>query len=238
MNKYIRIAVLVFATCVMTGAGYAAVTLTDIGTAAPTPGPYDISQFSTNGNGATKYPGGLNYYTDNNPPPGQTFTTTSTSTNLVSVAIRTGGFDSGGGYGTPGTTPKYYLRIYSVSGNTATLITNYVAANPGFTDGDWLKWNNLNVALVAEPANADLENWLGYAYRHEGKYDAAFEHYRAALQLDPKHRGAHEYIGETYLLTGNKVKAREHLAALARICGSKCESERVCGSSETGALEP
>ena len=82
---------------------------------------------------------------------------------------------------------------------------------------------NLNVALVAEPANADLENWLGYAYRHEGKYDAAFEHYRAALQLDPKHRGAHEYIGETYLLTGNKVKAREHLAALARICGSKCE---------------
>ena len=82
---------------------------------------------------------------------------------------------------------------------------------------------NLNVALVAEPANADLQNWLGYAYRHEGKYDAAFEHYRAALQLDPEHRGAHEYIGETYLLTGDKVKAREHLAALERICGTKCE---------------
>jgi hypothetical protein len=145
MNKYIRIAVLVFATCVMTGAGYAAVTLTDIGTAAPTPGPYDISQLLTNGN--IKFPSGLNYYTDNNPAPGQTFTTTSTSTNLVSVAIRTGGLDSGGGYGTPGTTPKYYLRIYSVSGSTATLITNYVAANPGFTDGDWLKWNNLSLPL-------------------------------------------------------------------------------------------
>jgi hypothetical protein len=147
MKKYMRSAVLVlvFATCVMTGAGYAAVTLTDIGTAAPTPGPYDISQLSTAGN--TKYPNGLNYYTDNNPPPGQTFTTTSTSTNLVSVAIRTGGLDSGGGYGTPATTPKYYLRIYSVSGSTATLITNYVAANPGFTDGDWLKWNNLSLPL-------------------------------------------------------------------------------------------
>jgi len=82
---------------------------------------------------------------------------------------------------------------------------------------------SLNVALVAEPTNADLQNWLGYAYRHEGKYDAAFEHYRAALQLNPKHRGAHEYIGETYLLTGNKAKAREHLAALERICGTKCE---------------
>jgi hypothetical protein len=132
----------------MTGVGYAAVTLTDIGTAAPTPGPNDISQLSTNGN--IKYPSGLNYYTDNNSPPGppgQTFTTTSTSTNLVSVAIRTGGLDSGGGYGTPATTPKYYLRIYSVSSSTATLITNYVAANPGFTDGDWLKWNNLSLPL-------------------------------------------------------------------------------------------
>ena len=145
MQKNIRTAVLVFATCVMAGVGYAQVTLTDIGTAAPTPGPYDISQLLTNGN--IKFPSGLNYYTDNNPAPGQTFTTTSTSTNLVSVAIRTGGLDSGGGYGTPGTTPKYYLRIYSVSGSTATLITNYVAANPGFTDGDWLKWNNLSLPL-------------------------------------------------------------------------------------------
>ncbi len=89
---------------------------------------------------------------------------------------------------------------------------------------DWKRAiDNLNVALVAEPANADLQNWLGYAYRHDGKYNAAFDHYRAALQLDPAHRGAHEYIGETYLLTGNKAKAREHLAALERICGRKCE---------------
>jgi hypothetical protein len=147
MKKYIRSAVLVFAACAMAGVARAQVTLTDIGTANPTPGPYDISQLSTNGTGNTKYPGGFNYYTDNNPPPGQTFTTTSTSTNLVSVAIRTGGFDSGGGYGTPATTPKYYLRIYSVSSSTATLITNYVAANPGFTDGDWLKWINLSLPL-------------------------------------------------------------------------------------------
>jgi hypothetical protein len=139
-----RIAVLLFAAA-LAGVAHAQVTLTDIGTTAPTPGPYDISQLSTSGN--TKYPSGFNYYTDNNPPPGQTFTTTSTSTNLVSVAIKTGGLDSGGGYGTPGTTPKYYLRIYSVSSSTATLITNYVAANPGFTDGDWLKWNNLSLPL-------------------------------------------------------------------------------------------
>jgi tetratricopeptide (TPR) repeat protein len=82
---------------------------------------------------------------------------------------------------------------------------------------------NLNVAAVAEPTNADLQNWLGYAYRHKAKYGEALDHYRAALDLNPKHRGAHEYIGETYLMMGNKAKAREHLAALERICGKTCD---------------
>ena len=84
----------------------------------------------------------------------------------------------------------------------------------------------LNVALVAEPTNADLENWLGYAYRNKARYDEAVSHYRAALELNPKHRGAHEYLGETYLLTGNKAKAREQLAALERICGKGCDEYR------------
>ena len=101
---------------------------------------------------------------------------------------------------------------------------DYQAGLEAIKASDWKKAiANLNVALVAEPTNADLENWLGYAYRHDGRYNDAFEHYRAALQLNPKHRGAHEYIGETYLLTGNKAKAREHLAALEKICGTKCD---------------
>ena len=101
---------------------------------------------------------------------------------------------------------------------------DYQAGLDAIKSSDWKKAiANLNVALVAEPTNADLENWLGYAYRHEGRYSDALEHYRAALQLNPKHRGAHEYIGETYLLTGNKAKAREHLAALEKICSKKCD---------------
>ena len=101
---------------------------------------------------------------------------------------------------------------------------DYQAGLEAIKVSDWKKAiADLNVALVAEPTNADLENWLGYAYRHDGRYNDAFEHYRAALQLNPKHRGAHEYIGETYLLTGNKAKAREHLAMLEKICGTKCD---------------
>jgi len=101
---------------------------------------------------------------------------------------------------------------------------DYQAGLEAIQASDWDRAiQNLNVAAVAEPTNADLQNWLGYAYRHLGRYDEAFEHYRDALYLDPSHRGAHEYIGEAYLLTGNKAKAREHLAALDRICGKKCD---------------
>ena len=123
-------------------------TLTDIGFVAPMPGTNDIYQLSTNGNTAyPNKPDGINYYTDNNPPPGQTFTTGTNAMRLVSAAIRTAGLDSGGGYGTPASTPTYYLSIYSMSGTTATLLLTVSAPNPGFTDGEWLKWSGLNVPL-------------------------------------------------------------------------------------------
>jgi tetratricopeptide (TPR) repeat protein len=55
-----------------------------------------------------------------------------------------------------------------------------------------------------------------------GKLDLAFKHYGEALRLDPRHRGAHEYIGEAYLMKGDLAKAKEHLAQLDRICFFGC----------------
>jgi hypothetical protein len=130
---------------VAAGGHLGAQTLTNLGAAAPSPGPNDIAQLSTSGN--TTWPDGINYFTDNNPPVGQTFTTGTNATRLTSVAIKTAGLNSGGNYGTPATTPTYYLRIYSVSNTTATLLISFSAPNPGFTDGAWLKWNGLNVPL-------------------------------------------------------------------------------------------
>ncbi len=118
----------------------------DLGSSAPTPGTNDISQLSLNGD--QTWPDGINYFTDNNPPVGQTFTTGTNAMNLVSVTIKTAGLNSGNGYGTPTNTPTYYLRIYSMSGSTATLLNTFSAPNPGFTDGDWLKWNGLIVPLA------------------------------------------------------------------------------------------
>jgi tetratricopeptide (TPR) repeat protein len=59
------------------------------------------------------------------------------------------------------------------------------------------------------PDHADLQNNLGFAYRNLKQYDLAFKHYKRAIELDPRHRGAHEYIGEAYLMTGDLARRGE-----------------------------
>jgi Flp pilus assembly protein TadD len=76
------------------------------------------------------------------------------------------------------------------------------------------------------PADADLQNSLGHALRQLGDLDAAFRHYRQALALDPRHRGAHEYIGEAYLLVGDLAAAQRHAELLRGICVLPCEELR------------
>jgi len=71
--------------------------------------------------------------------------------------------------------------------------------------------------------NADVQNLLGYSLRNAGQLDKAFAAYNNALRIDPKHKGAHEYIGVAYLIVKQPAKAQEHLAALKAICGDNCE---------------
>ena len=81
-------------------------------------------------------------------------------------------------------------------------------------------------ALKRFPDNANLHNELGFAYRNAKQMDKAFEHYRRALDINPQHRSAHEYIGEAYLMVGNLPAAERHLASLRRICLLPCEEMR------------
>jgi Flp pilus assembly protein TadD len=82
----------------------------------------------------------------------------------------------------------------------------------------------LDAAAREAPRNADVQNLLGYTYRKRPSPDLpkAFEHYEAALRLQPTHRGAHEYIGEAYLMDNKPAEAEKHLAQLQQICGN-CE---------------
>jgi len=73
-----------------------------------------------------------------------------------------------------------------------------------------------------EPNNPDVQNYLGYVNRKSGNLDQAFKYYNEALRLDSGHRGAHEYIGEAYLMVNNLPKAEEHLARLNKLCFLPC----------------
>ena len=85
----------------------------------------------------------------------------------------------------------------------------------------------LRQAVARVPGNADLHNLYAYSMRKgpQPALDLVFRHYNEALRLDPKHRAAHEYLGEAYLMTGNVAKAKEHLAQLDRLCKAGCEEQ-------------
>ncbi len=94
--------------------------------------------------------------------------------------------------------------------------------------GDWERAAMfLERAAGSNPRNADVFNLLAYSYRHLDRIDEAFENYGRALDLDPKHLGAHEYIGEAYLIVGDLAKAEGHLATLQEICASCEETEEL-----------
>ena len=92
---------------------------------------------------------------------------------------------------------------------------------------DWKRaLAELKVAVRDEPRNADAHNLLAYSYRKQARPDLpnAFEHYNIALKLNPSHRGAHEYLGEAYLMDKKPAEAEKHLADLEKICGNRtCE---------------
>ena len=82
---------------------------------------------------------------------------------------------------------------------------------------------------MLEPTNADGFNLLAYSLRKQAKPDLskAFENYLIAFKLDPKHKGAHEYIGEAYLMDKKPDEAKKHLAILEKLCGNKACEEYV-----------
>ncbi len=82
----------------------------------------------------------------------------------------------------------------------------------------------LQEGLTKSPNNADYHNLLAYSIRKGPNPDMSevFKHYNEALRIDPKHKGAHEYLGEAYLMVGNVEKAKEHLAQLDKICFFRC----------------
>ena len=82
----------------------------------------------------------------------------------------------------------------------------------------------LKSALSADPNNANYHNLYAYTTRKGPNPDMnlVFKHYNEALRIEPKHRGANEYLGEAYLMVNNLPKAKEQLATLDKLCFLPC----------------
>ena len=71
--------------------------------------------------------------------------------------------------------------------------------------------------------HADVYNLMGFSLRKTGHHQQAFAFYRKALDLEPQHKGALEYLGELYVETGQIDKARQNVAILKMVCPGGCE---------------
>ena len=58
----------------------------------------------------------------------------------------------------------------------------------------------LQQVVQSDPRNADAYTLMGYATRAGGNPNGSLQYYTQALAIDPKHIGAHEYLGEAYLM--------------------------------------
>ena len=110
-----------------------------------------------------------------------------------------------------------------------------VGASPGKTDAltparAQIAEKNWTAAIdelkkVNATSSADWNNLMGYSLRKADPANLAEaeRYYNEALRIEPKHRGALEYSGELYLMTGNLEMAEQRLAALDKACFLPCE---------------
>ena len=109
-------------------------------------------------------------------------------------------------------------------GDWADLDPDFAAGKLALSKGQWASAiEALKLAALRDPRNADIENYVGYAYRRIGLPKLAFAHFQQAIKFNPRHRGAHQHLGETYLSVGELANAEAQLTALEEICLLPCE---------------
>ena len=80
----------------------------------------------------------------------------------------------------------------------------------------------LQRVVQTEPRNADAWNYVGFSHRKLRQFELSLAAYQKALAINPGHRGANEYLGELYLMTGEPEKAQAQLAKLQSVCPGGC----------------
>ena len=111
-----------------------------------------------------------------------------------------------------------------VGGDWTDLDPDFAAGKMHLAKGQWASAiEALKLASLRDPRNPDIQNYIGYAYRRIGLPQLALAHFKQAIEFNPRHRGAQQHLGDTYLSIGDLRQAEERLAALAGICLLPCE---------------
>jgi len=77
--------------------------------------------------------------------------------------------------------------------------------------------------LVANKADPESLNGLGYSHRKLGKLTDGIAFYQKALKINPDYLLAREYLGEGYVAAGRINLAKEQLAEIEQRCGKHCK---------------
>ena len=137
-------------------------------------------------------------------------------TAALSLALPVVAFAAGGGADSP-----------SLSAPSKPVDPNFTRAKQLIEARDYRNAMPLLQQVVQKDArNADAYNLMGYAVRSSGDPNGSLQYYQQALSIDPRHLGAHEYIGEAYLMLNRPQEAEQHLARLDSLCVFGCSEYR------------
>ena len=134
---------------------------------------------------------------------------------LSTMAFSGGAFAAGGGGGGTAVEQKPVDPNYTKA-KAMIEAKNYTGAMP-----------LLQQVVATNPKDADAYVLMGYATRKAGDPNGSLQFYNTALSLDSRHIGAHEYIGEAYLMLDKPQEAEQHLARLDSICVFGCAEYKM-----------
>ena len=78
--------------------------------------------------------------------------------------------------------------------------------------------------LLENPNTPRALNYRGYATRKLGRTEEGIGYYLKSVALDPNYAQVREYLGEAYVIEGKFGLAKDQLATIEKLCGSKdCE---------------
>jgi tetratricopeptide (TPR) repeat protein len=154
---------------------------------------------------------------------------------LSSSAFAMGG-GGGGGYGGMNAMPAMTFDDYTTA-KRLIKHQDYAKAIP-----------HLEAALAKRPHDADVLNYLGYTHRMVGMgeadavrdndYKLSLAYYQQALEIDPNHKGVHEYLGELYLQMGDLNAAHEEMNKLVILCPDGCDERDTLNKALAAYVPP